>query len=272
MAFTPITTLAYGNPYVGGWSNCTWGAWTLANEKLGIEMPSMGNAYQWFGSAQALGYATGYDPAPNSIIVWSGGRTGLGHVAYVDYVNPDGSFFIEEGGNNGAYCARTIYPWVSSSLHITGFIYLGDSTPISYSWAGEGEYTYSISQYQATAVNESITSAIINNRPKVTTESVESIQAPSLSRVLITDETTYTYSSSYDELSEEKKAIINGDNITSNNEEIPDGYGGETPVATTTSTSDKKDKNEPVVRTINYYEKKSTDAVTASSNEKKSNE
>lgn len=153
------TVFAEGNPYRGGWSNCTWGAWQLTYDKLGMELPGMGNAYEWLGNAAAKGYATGSTPAANSIIVWSGGRTGLGHVAYVDYVNEDGTVFIEEGGNGGHYAARTVDPnSTSSGLYLSGYIYLGDGTDyITYDTYDSASYT--VSESQAETINVAVEAA-----------------------------------------------------------------------------------------------------------------
>ena len=60
------------NPYSGGWSNCTYGAWEAVYESLGISMPSFGNASQWVASAQAAGYATGSTPRAGSVAVYVG--------------------------------------------------------------------------------------------------------------------------------------------------------------------------------------------------------
>lgn len=153
---TASPVFAEGNPYRGGWSNCTWGAWQLAFDKLGVALPGMGNAYEWLGNAAAYGYSTGSAPAANSIAVWSAGRTGLGHVAYVDYVNEDGTIFIEEGGNGGHYAARTIDPCSSGSgLVLSGYIYLGDSTDyITYS-----SEDYTVSESQAEVINLAVEAA-----------------------------------------------------------------------------------------------------------------
>lgn len=131
---TPVH--AEGNPYPTNgyyWGNCTWGAWQLAYEKLGVEMPGMGNAQEWYANAKADGYSVGSDPAANSIVVWSGGRSGLGHVAYVDFVNDDGTVFIEEGsGANHNYNARTVNP-DASGMTLLGYIYVSnDASPIAY--------------------------------------------------------------------------------------------------------------------------------------------
>ena len=144
-----VTVFAESNPYRGGWSNCTWGAWQLTYDKLGIALPGMGNAYEWY---------------------WSGGRTGLGHVAYVDYVNDDGSIFIEEGGNSGAYAARNVFPDAAGSLHLTGYIYLGDAGDvITYAET----QSYSLSGTQTTAVNNALRHAVQVHVPQVSLTSSE---------------------------------------------------------------------------------------------------
>lgn len=137
LALLPVTPVAAdGNPYpLNGhyWGNCTWGAWQLAYEKLGIELPGMGNAQEWYGNAAASGYSVGSTPAANSIVVWSGGRSGLGHVAYVDYVNDDGTLFIEEGsGADHDYNARTVDP-DTAGMTLLGYIYIStDASPVLY--------------------------------------------------------------------------------------------------------------------------------------------
>jgi len=134
LSFAPVH--AEGNPYPTNgyyWGNCTWGAWQLAYEKLGIELPGMGNAQEWYANAQADGYSVGSTPEANSIVVWSGGRSGLGHVAYVDFVNDDGTIYLEEGsGANHNYNARTADP-ENCGMKLLGYIYVGDGKdPVEY--------------------------------------------------------------------------------------------------------------------------------------------
>jgi len=157
LALLPATPVAAdGNPYPTNghyWGNCTWGAWQLAYEKLGIELPGMGNAQEWYGNARADGYAVGSDPAANSIVVWSGGRSGLGHVAYVDYVNDDGTLFIEEGsGADHNYNARTVDP-DAAGMTLLGYIYVsGDTSPVAYDLAESSL----LGDNQRQAVNDAI--------------------------------------------------------------------------------------------------------------------
>lgn len=67
-----------------------------------------GNAgYNWIGSAQAAGKATGTQPQAGAVAVTNG------HVAYVESVNPDGSYVVSEMGWNyqaGNYNQRTVQP------------------------------------------------------------------------------------------------------------------------------------------------------------------
>jgi len=65
--------------------NCTWYAWEMANSKVGISLPSWGNAKDWYTNAKNSGYSVGSTPKSNSIVVW-GGWTSYGHVGYVESV------------------------------------------------------------------------------------------------------------------------------------------------------------------------------------------
>lgn len=75
-----------------------------------------GNAgYGWLNSAQAAGKATGTTPQAGAVAVMNG------HVAYVEGVNPDGSYVVSEMGWNykpGSYNQRTVQPGTFG-----GFIY-----------------------------------------------------------------------------------------------------------------------------------------------------
>lgn len=80
-----------------------------------------GNAWQWFGNAQAAGLATGQQPRAGAIMVsW---ESAIGHVAYVEAVTPDGSFRVSEmnyGGYGSHVTSRTIRV---SDVPLIGFIY-----------------------------------------------------------------------------------------------------------------------------------------------------
>lgn len=73
-----------------------------------------GNAgYNWVTSAQAAGKATGSTPQAGAVAVTNG------HVAYVESVNPDGSYVVSEMGWNykaGNYNQRTVSPGTFGSF------------------------------------------------------------------------------------------------------------------------------------------------------------
>jgi LysM repeat protein len=75
-----------GNRFSFGY--CTW---YVYNRRA---VPWLGNAWEWFGQAQAYGWATGQTPRVGAIMVtW---ESSFGHVAIVDAVNGDGSFVVSE--------------------------------------------------------------------------------------------------------------------------------------------------------------------------------
>ena len=116
----PTAGISGYNPYGGGWSNCTFGAWQAAYQATGISLPNFGNAGGWVGSAASYGYATGSAPAVGSIAVYSH------HVAYVDGVSADGSaVHIVEGGFNGGYNERWVSAGGTGTQALRGYIYLG---------------------------------------------------------------------------------------------------------------------------------------------------
>ena len=82
----PIVPVAAGNRFAFG--NCTY---YVYNRR---QIPWQGDAWAWYGNAQRMGFQTGRTPRPGSIMVtW---ESGYGHVAYVESVNPDGSWVVAE--------------------------------------------------------------------------------------------------------------------------------------------------------------------------------
>jgi surface antigen len=90
------STAVYGsNGYDYGY--CTW---YVANRRaeLGRAVPSnLGNAYSWYRAAQQAGLPTGLAPQVGAVMVNEGGN----HVAVVEVVNDDGSFWISEMNSSG---------------------------------------------------------------------------------------------------------------------------------------------------------------------------
>lgn len=75
-----------GFPY--GW--CTW---YVATRR---PVPWRGNAIEWYGNAQAMHFPVGSQPRVGAIMVTTESPSGLGHVAYVEQVYPDGSWLVSE--------------------------------------------------------------------------------------------------------------------------------------------------------------------------------
>ena len=82
-----------------------------------------GNAWAWYGNAAGI-RPEGHVPVEGAIVVFDIGW--LGHVAYVEHVNPDGSFLVSEmnyyanGGGWGLVDRRTV---AANDGTIIGFIY-----------------------------------------------------------------------------------------------------------------------------------------------------
>jgi N-acetylmuramoyl-L-alanine amidase len=87
-----------GNGYSGGY--CTWHA---ANRRMEIGRPiptNLGNAITWYARAQAMGLATGYEPQAGAVLYHTD-IGGLGHVAFVEKINEDGSMWVSDMNYNG---------------------------------------------------------------------------------------------------------------------------------------------------------------------------
>lgn len=96
----PVNSTSY---YVGNGMWCT----DYVHSKR-PDVAIYGNAgYNWIGAAQAAGKATGTTPQAGAVAVMDG------HVAYVEGVNPDGSYTVSEMGWNyqaGNFNQRTVQP------------------------------------------------------------------------------------------------------------------------------------------------------------------
>jgi surface antigen len=78
------------------WGNCTW--WVaMRRDQIGEPIPnSWGNAATWAERAANDGYTVNDTPAYGSIMQISTVDHGLGHVAFVESVDPDGTWNISE--------------------------------------------------------------------------------------------------------------------------------------------------------------------------------
>ena len=110
----PVSNSGSGNGFYYGY--CTW--W-VANKR---PIPWRGNAWEWWANARQFGFQEGQEPQVGAIMVLGiSPSSPLGHVAYVESVNDDGSFTVSEmnWGRWGVVSFRTI----KSRQGILGFIY-----------------------------------------------------------------------------------------------------------------------------------------------------
>jgi surface antigen len=87
---TPVYS---ANGYDYGW--CTWHA---ANRRaqIGHPVPSnLGNAISWYYIARNMGMPVGDAPQAGAVL-WDATIGGLGHVAFVESVNPDGTILVSD--------------------------------------------------------------------------------------------------------------------------------------------------------------------------------
>lgn len=119
----------YGsNGYDPGW--CTWYAATR-RAQLGKPVPSnLGNAYTWAIRAAAFGMSVGSVPQNGAVMVNQGGN----HVAVVEQVNDDGSFWISEMNSYGQVSMTNPTP--------TGGLFRIDWKVIPAASAGRYRYIY----------------------------------------------------------------------------------------------------------------------------------
>lgn len=109
-------------PHLGRFPNgrffygyCTW---YVASRR---DVPWSGDAWQWFGNARAMGFATGRTPKPGAIMVTM--ESWIGHVAYVEEVNADGSFVVSEMNYRGWNVLSTRSIRSAATVPLLGFIY-----------------------------------------------------------------------------------------------------------------------------------------------------
>ena len=96
------------------WGQCTYYVSTRRR------VPWNGDAWTWFRNARDFNRPEGRAPVQGAIVVMWG--SWVGHVAYVEKVNPDGSFLISEMNMRGlgVYDERTV---TTGSIDLIGFIY-----------------------------------------------------------------------------------------------------------------------------------------------------
>ena len=117
----PVSGPVWGRPNGFAFGHCTW--WVAQRRYV----PWRGNAYQWWWNARAFGDREGWTPRAGAIMVMGvSSSSPLGHVAYVERVNRDGSFVVSEmnwWGVPGGGWDRVDYRTIRSMRGILGFIY-----------------------------------------------------------------------------------------------------------------------------------------------------
>jgi len=97
------------NGYDYGW--CTWHA---ANRRAQTGRPiptNLGNAITWYSRAAGSGMGVGAAPQAGAVL-WHSNLGGLGHVAYVEKINDDGSLLVSDMNYPiwGSVTYRTVTP------------------------------------------------------------------------------------------------------------------------------------------------------------------
>ena len=117
-SYNAPSTSGGANPYRGGWANCTWGAWQLVYDNLGVSLPAWGNAGDWYARATSSGWATGSTPKVGAVVV------STNHVAYVADVSADGnSIYVKEGNFEGHYHEGWAISSGCNGQCVLGYIY-----------------------------------------------------------------------------------------------------------------------------------------------------
>jgi surface antigen len=107
---------ACGNHFAYGY--CTW---YVANRRC---IPWFGNADEWYANARSYGYPEGSVAKVGAVAVWNhgAGYGSVGHVAYVESVDP-GGFTVTEMNYNGWNQVDTRHVSYTDAGPLLGFIY-----------------------------------------------------------------------------------------------------------------------------------------------------
>jgi surface antigen len=86
-----------------------------------VNIPWRGDAWSWYGSAQAAGWPVGTTPRVGAVMVTWENRV-FGHVSYVESINADGSWWVSEMNyvGWGVIDQRLVAP---GSVPLIGFVY-----------------------------------------------------------------------------------------------------------------------------------------------------
>ena len=120
----PAVGIPQGQLWAGNGFDYGYCTWWVANKR---RIPWRGNAGEWWWNARPFGFAEGPTPRVGAIMAMGTSYISpLGHVAYVESVNANGSFVISEmnwWGVPGGGWNRVDYRTVTSMHDVLGFIY-----------------------------------------------------------------------------------------------------------------------------------------------------
>jgi surface antigen len=125
---TPSGGFSSGGGSGGGGGSCGnhfdygYCTWYVASRRC---IPWFGNANEWYANARSYGYPEGKEARVGAVVVWGsgGGYGSVGHVAYVESVQPDGFTVSEYNYTNGwNHYDQRFVPY-SNPGPLYGFIY-----------------------------------------------------------------------------------------------------------------------------------------------------
>jgi surface antigen len=118
-AFGPGSGTVNGGGSCGNHFSYGYCTWYVANRRC---IPWFGNAWEWYGQAQAYGYPVGQQARVGAVAVWDQRMSGYGHVAYVESVQGDG-FTVSEMNYNAWGQVNSRFVPYSNPGPLTGFVY-----------------------------------------------------------------------------------------------------------------------------------------------------
>ncbi len=210
---------------------CTWFTYGRVLEKLNMKLPSQfyGNAIDWwYSNIKSNTFSYGSEPQANSIVVWSGGSKGYGHVGFVEKVVGDTIYYnegnVEKRGYYDGYVKTISKQAIKNrgNLFLKGYIYLNGSSNSSNS---NNDYTIiKTSKVSCSSLNvrsnPSLSSAVIGGASKNQTLSVIS-ESNGWSKIKYGSGVGYV-SSKY--LYDENNTINSGNGGSSSNESVQPGF------------------------------------------------
>ncbi|MDI6918626.1 SH3 domain-containing protein [Clostridium botulinum] len=164
---------------------CTWFTYGRVLEKLNMKLPSQfyGNAIDWwYSNIRSNTFSYGSEPQANSIVVWSGGSKGYGHVGFVEKVVGDTIYYnegnVERRGYYDGYVKTISKQAIKNrgNLFLKGYIYLNGSSNSSNNNSNNDYTIIKTSKVSCSSLNvrsnPSLSSAVIGGVSKNQTVSI----------------------------------------------------------------------------------------------------